>query len=200
MMMQGHKLAMADDDFRLRRLLTIGFLIVLAAHSLSSAFILRDKALEVYATQPLTLLYVAFALLIMWGSVCFGRRHHERLSEWMLLLQFPAVLLVVNALMLVSDYYRPLMNSQDLLNYHADAPVVFVGRVLFMSMIAVSWIVSAGILAEAWMHRRRLSATTKAAPSKPLNRLESQLLGYWAAVLLLAVVPFCQTFYPPPFH
>ena len=197
MMVCGRKLAAADFPFRLHRRLMLWFLVALAVHSLSAGFIVRGGSLEVYATQPLTLLYVSFAVLTMWGSLCFGRKHYGRLSAWVLLLQIPAVLLMVNVLMLASGNYRPLMNTADLLVYHKDAPVVFVGRVLFMSLLVVFWLMAIGMLVEAWLHSRQQSATSKAAPSLSLQRMESQLIGYWAIALLLAAIPFCLTNYLP---
>ena len=185
-MIHGSKLAAEDFPFRIHRRLMVWFLVSLAAHSLSAGFIVRGENLEVYATQPLTLLYVSFAVLSMWGSLCFGRKHHGRLSAWVLLLQIPAVLLMVNVLMLASGNYRPLMNTADLLVYHKDAPVVFVGRVLFMSLLVVFWLMAIGMTA------------SKAAPSLALHRQEAGVIGYWAIALMLAAVPFCLNFYPPP--
>ena len=196
-MIHGSKLAAEDFTFRIHRRLMVWFLVSLAAHSLSAGFIVRGENLEVYATQPLTLLYVSFAVLTMWGSLCFGRKHHGRLSAWVLMLQIPAVLLMVNVLMLASGNYRPLMNTADLLVYHKDAPVVFVGRVLFMSLLVVFWLMAIGMLVEAWLHSRQQSTASKAAPSLALHRQEAGVIGYWAIALMLAAVPFCLNFYLP---
>ena len=197
MLVHGRRLATADVAFQRHRRMMMWFLLALAAHSASSIFIVRGQNLEVYATQPLTLLYVAFAVLTMWGSLCFGRKHHCRLSIWVLLLQIPASLIVVNALMLASGNYRPLMNGYDLLVYHSDAPVVFMGRVLFMALILVFWLMAAGMLVEAWLHGRHQTDAAKAAPTLPLHRQEARLIAFWATALLIAVVPFCMKFYPP---
>ena len=211
-LVHGHQLAMTAKAFRIHRRLMMWFLVALAANSLSSAFIVRGDALEVYATQPLTLLYVSFAVLTMWGSLCFDRRHHVQLSAWVLMLQIPAVLLVVNALMLGSGNYRQLMNTADLLVYHADAPIVFAGRLLFMALILVFWLMALGMLIEAWLHSRKSvkpkQSLNNVAPSasshlSPLSLGEAvgmeYLLGYWAFVLILAIVPFCQNSAVPHF-
>lgn len=197
MLVHGRRLATADVAFQRHRRMMMWFLLALAAHSASSIFIVRGQSLEVYATQPLTLLYVAFAVLTMWGSLCFGRKHHCRLSIWVLLLQIPASLIVVNALMLASGNYRPLMNGYDLLVYHSDAPVVFMGRVLFMALILVFWLMAAGMLVEAWLYGRHQTDAAKADPTLPLHRQEARLIAFWATALLIAVVPFCMKFYPP---
>lgn len=197
-MIHGRQLAAADFSFRIHRWLMQWFLVALAAHSLSAGFIVRNEALEVYATQPLTLLYVAFAVLTMWGSAAMGRRHHQRLTTWILLLQIPAVLLVVNAMMLLSGHYRPIMAAADLLDYQANAPVVFYGRVIFMAMILVVWLLSLGMFVEEWLHDSAARRSRQMDADASLHRHEVRLLCGWAVLLLAGTVPFTSNSYPPP--
>ena len=196
-LVHGHRYAVADGGFRLHRSLMVGFLAVLAAHSLSGCFIVRGGALEVYATQPLVLLYAAFAVLTMWGSAAMGRRHHQRLTTWVLLLQIPAVLLVVNALMLSSGHYRPIMASADLLDYQADAPVVFYGRVIFMAMLFVFWLLMLGMFVEQWQHDRSARRARQMDADASFHRHEVRLLCGWVILLTVGIVPFVNNIYPP---
>jgi len=199
MLVRGHRMAHADAEFRVRRSLMVAFLLTLAAHSLSGCFIVHGEALEVHATQPLTLLYAAFAVLTLWGSAAMGRRHHQRLTTWTLMFQIPAVLLVVNALMLLSGHYRPIMVSADLLDYQVNAPVVFFGRVIFMAMLLVCWLTSLGMFVEEWLHYRGTRGDKPMEAQAAFSRCEVRLLCCWAALLLTAVVPFTLNFTPPHF-
>lgn len=196
-MIHGRQLAAADFSFRIHRWLMQWFLVALAAHSLSAGFIVRNEALEVYATQPLTLLYVAFAVLTMWGSAAMGRRHHQRLTTWILLLQIPTVLLVVNAMMLLSGHYRPIMAAADLLDYQANAPVVFYGRVIFMAMLLVVWLLSLGMFVEEWLHDSAARRSRQMDADASLHRHEVRLLCGWAVLLLAGTVPFTSNSSPP---
>ena len=199
MLLRGWRLAVDDPTFRQHRRMMGWLLVAVAVHSLSATFIVQGDQLELHATQPLLLLYVAFAVLTMWGSLTFGRRHHERLSTWVLLLQIPAVMLVTNVLMLISGHYRPIMDTSDWFHYQSDAPVVFAGRIVFLAITIIFWLLALGLFIEAWLHDNRQEGKAPSAVPASLHRKESRLLLFWAVVLVGAIVPFCQKTCPPHF-
>lgn len=98
------------DDLRLKRRIVAAAFSFLALHCLSMLTIIHPEVggVEVYATQPIGLLYVVFIVLVMGGTAVMHRQYHRNFALWVLMLLIPFAFLLVNILMIASGLYQPV--------------------------------------------------------------------------------------------
>ena len=180
-----------SDDLRLRRRYVAAMFTVLALQHLSLTTIVRPEGIEVYATQHIGVLSVAFIILMMGGTAVMSRLYHRNFALWVLMLFIPFTFLLTNTLMMASGFYRPLFRWGELVDFQRITPVVFYGRVLFVSFLLVFWILAAGMLAEAYTHDRRLRAGCPLTEDAECHSGEIRFIFGWAVLIVLCLVSLC---------
>lgn len=194
------KVRLADDAVMKPRVwMGAAFLFVLALHYVSMTSVCHGGRLEIYPTQTLTLLYMAYVVLTMLTTFTLGRMHYKRLSLWVQLLQLPVLLLFVNILMTVSGNYRPLFSVGELADFRTSAPLVFYGRVIFITLLFVMWVFCVALNIEAALHGGSGTAGGKDVADKKLIRQERLLMAVWNVLLLLKILTLTISAYPPQF-
>ena len=181
-----------DDLKQLRRFMAAVFT-VFALQRLSLLTILRPGGVEIYASQPIILLSIAFIILVMGGTAVMGRHHYLNFTLWVLLLLIPALFLMSNILMIASGNYQPLYNWDSLLNYRLTTPVVFYGRVLFVACLMVYWMLAAGMLFEAWLNDRRERRYSPLSDDAERHQGEVVAVVGWALLFTGGLVPLCTS-------
>ena len=193
------KVRLADDAVMKPRVwMGAAFLLVLALHYVSMTSVCHGGRLEIYPTQTLTLLYMAYVVLTMLTTFTLGRMHYKRLSLWVQLLQLPVLLLFVNILMTASGNYRPLFSVGELADFRTSAPLVFYGRVIFVTLLFIMWVFAAMLSVEAALHGGSVTAGGKDVTDKKLIRQERLLMAAWNVLLLLKILTLTISAYPPP--
>lgn len=194
------KVRLADDAVMKPRVwMGAAFLLVLALHYVSMTSVCHGGRLEIYPTQTLTLLYMAYVVLTMLTTFTLGRMHYKRLSLWVQLLQLPVLLLFVNILMTASGNYRPLFSVGELADFRTSAPLVFYGRVIFVTLLFVMWVFCVALNIEAALHSSSVTALGKDDAERKLIKWERILMTSWNVLLLLKILTLTISAYPPQF-
>ena len=180
-----------NDDLRSKRRYVAAVFTILALQRLSLMTIARPEGVEVYATQPIGVLSVAFIVLMMGGTSIMNRQYHRNFALWVLMLIIPLLFLMTNSLMLLSGFYRPLFHWDELLNFQRITPVVFYGRVLFVAFLLLFWTLAAGMLAEAYTHDYHLRAERPLTEDAECHIGEVRFVFGWAALIMLCLVSLC---------
>ena len=195
------KVRLADDAVMKPRVwMGAAFLLVLALHYVSMTSVCHGGRLEIYPTQTLTLLYMAYVVLTMLTTFTLGRMHYKRLSLWVQLLQLPVLLLFVNILMTASGNYRPLFSVGELADFRTSAPLVFYGRVIFVTLLFVMWVFCVALNIEAALHSSSVTALGKDDAERKLIKWERILMTSWNVLLLLKILTLTISAYPPPIY
>ena len=171
------------------------FLLSLALHCVSMTSVCHGGRLEIYPTQTLTLLYMAYVVFTMFSAFTMGRNHYKRLSLWVQLLQLPVVLLFVNLLMTASGNYRPLFSIGELAEFRVAAPLVFYGRVIFITLLFVMWVFCVALNIEAALHSSSVTALGKDDAERKLIKWERILMTSWNVLLLLKLLTLAISHY-----
>ena len=179
------------SNLRLRRRIVATAFTFLALHHSSLLTIIRPEGVEVYATQPICLLYVAFLILVMGGTAIMNRRYHQNFALWVLMLIIPFTFLLVNSLMIALGLYQPLFHWDELLDFRSNTPMFFYGRMLFVSFLLVFWLLAACMLIEAYLHDRRLMAKRPMSEDAEYHTGEVRFVLGWAAIIVTEIVVLC---------
>ena len=179
------------SDLRLKRCYVAAMFTVLALQRAALLSVVRPEGIEVYATQPIIALSVAFFILMMGGTAVMGRRYHQNFALWVLMLFIPVTFLLSNILMTLSGLYQPLFHWDELLNFRDSTPVLFYGRLLFVSFLLVFWLLAVGMLAEACVHDRRLRAGRPMSDDAECHSGEVCFIFAWAVLILLSLLALC---------
>lgn len=179
------------SNLRLRRRFVATAVTFLALHHSSLLTIIRPEGVEVYATQPICLLYVAFLILVMGGTAIMNRRYHQNFALWVLMLIIPFTFLLVNSLMIALGLYQPLFHWDELLDFRSNTPMFFYGRMLFVSFLLVFWLLAACMLIEAYLHDRRLRAKRPMSEDAEYHTGEVRFVLGWAAIIVTEIVVLC---------
>lgn len=180
-----------DDDLRSKQRYVAAVFTILALQHLSLLTIVRPEGIEVYATQPIGVLSIAYIILMMGGTSIMSRHHHRNFALWVLMLFIPVTILLANSLMMLSGFYRPLFHWEELLDFQRMTPVIFYGRVLFVSFLLVFWILAAGMLAEAYTHDRRLRARRPLTEDAECHSGEVRFVFGWSVLIIMSLVSLC---------
>ena len=186
------------DELRLRRTIVAIVFSILAIQRLSTLTIVRPEGLEVVATQPISVLSISFIVLAMGGTAVMGRHHYRNFALWVLMLFIPLTLLLVNALMIISGFYRPLFDYDELFLFRHTTPIIFYGRVLFMTFLLMFWLLAGGMLLEAWFYDRRRQAERPMHEDIERHRGEVRFVMGWALLIALSLVQLCIPSLTPP--
>ena len=164
---------------------------ILALQRLSLMTIIRPEGIEVYATQPIGVLSVAFIILMMGGTSIMSRHYHRNFALWVLMLFIPFTFLLTNTLMMLSGFYRPLFRWDELIDFRRMTPVVFYGRVLFVTLLLLFWTLAAGMLVEAYTHDRHVRAGRPLTEDAECHTGEVRFVFGWAALIIMSLVSLC---------
>ncbi len=180
-----------DGDIHILRLyITVVFTILALQHA-SLFTIIWPKGVEVYASQPVILLAITFIILAMGGTAVMGRRHHKNFALWILLLLLPSVFLIVNFFMLITGLYNPLFDSHELLEFRANTPSIFYGRLFFVAFLFVFWTLATCMLIEACFYDKHQRSTRPAGEDAEYHYREVAIILGWAIILAINLIPLC---------
>ena len=180
-----------SDDLRSKRRYVAAVFTILALQRLSLMTIVRPEGIEVYATQPIGVLSVAFIILMMGGTSVMSRHYHQNFALWVLMLFIPFTFLLTNTLMMLSGFYRPLFHWDELLDFQRITPVIFYGRVLFVTLLLLFWALAAGMLVEAYIHDRRMRAGRPLTEDAECHSGEVRFVFGWAVLIIMRLVLLC---------
>ena len=169
-----------------------------ALHQYSLATILHPEGVEVFASQPLGLLSATFIILAMGGTAIMGRKHHCNFSLWVLMLAIPVAFLLLNLVMMASGNYHPLYHWCDLLDFRHSQPVFYYGRLVFVLFLLLFWLLSAGMLVDAFVFDCRQRAATPLSDDAVRHRVDLRYILLWTWLIIGGLVPMyfnCLTLY-----
>jgi AraC-like DNA-binding protein len=128
---------------------------VFAAYILSTFDICSEQGVELFATEPISLLYVTFIMFAMLSAAYFGRNYHKRLLVWLFLLQYPLVLLVVHAVVVLSGNYVKIYSLSDALTGSGLMLAVFMARMVWMGIMLSGYMLMTGLVIDSYFHFRK---------------------------------------------
>ncbi len=188
--MYGRARLMNDDSFQLRRRSFIAFYFLLAVHVGSSYDIITPQGAEVLATFPICTLCAVFTTFMMFSSAYFGRNHHHSFSLWFVLMQYPAIMLVIHFVTRLSGRYVRIHSMSDILfSRHGEMHVIFVGRLAFMAVVIVCFLFMICMLIDAYAYYRRQNYEENAR-RKYMRRDEIMDIAIYAALLICMMISF----------
>ena len=141
--------------FQLRRRFFISMYIMLAIYVLSTFNICSEKGIELFATEPISLLYITFILFTLFSAAYFGRDYHKKIIVWLFLLQYPLVLLLVHAFLVVSGYGIKFNTIYGTLQDHKFTIAFFISRIESMVIMISGYILMTGIVINSYLHFRK---------------------------------------------
>ena len=178
-----------DNPYRASSYIYTFSLSLLGAFKASTSTIITDRVVELFATQPLTLLSACICIYAMGASAFLTRSHYRFLANWVLLL-FPSVaFFFINQLMMHYDYYRPIYSYGELAEFRSATPVFFFGRLTWVIMTALSVIFALVIVANALMFDRwRL--TNRPTPDNTFSHhVAVRITFVWMVLLMFGFLP-----------
>lgn len=192
--MYGRARQMNDENFQLRRRSFISFYILLAIHIGSSYDIITDQGAEVLATFPICTLCVAFTTFMMMASAYFGRKHHHSFSLWFVLMQYPAIMLVIHIITRLSGRYVRIHSMNDIFYDRQGAThVIFVGRLAFLAVVVVCFLFMIVLLVDAYEYYQRQQRVLKVLESvkrKVMRRDEILNIIIYAVLLIVMMITY----------
>lgn len=180
-----------DKDLHVVRLFVAIVLTLLAVQRVSVFTIVWPKGVEVYASQPVILLCITFIVLGLGGTAVMGRRHHRNFALWVLLLLLPVVFLMVNAMMLLLGMYNPLFDRQEILEFRANTPSIYYGRMFFVAFLLFFWMLTVFMLIEAYIYDRHQRASRPLSEDAERHASEVRYVTGWSILLLTGLIPSC---------
>lgn len=180
-----------NGDLHLLRRFVAAVFTVLAIHRISLFTIVRPEGVEVYASQPIVLLCIAFIVLAMGGCAVMGRRHHLNFALWVLMLLIPFVFILVNSIMMASGLYRPLFHWSEILDFRVSTPMIYYGRVLFVAFLLVFWLLAVCMLVDAYFYDRNRRIGRPLSEDAERHDGEVRFVFGWAVLIIICFVPLC---------
>jgi AraC-like DNA-binding protein len=151
-----HGRSVCDDAFQLRRRSFLCFFLVLFAATLSDLTIVEDGRVEMFPTLTISLHYSAFVTFVLLASAYFGRRNYRNPYIWFFLLQYPAVLILLNILMRVMGHYHPLFSAEDtVMPNNPVSRMIFLVRIAWLGLIFLVYFFMLAVLLGAYINARR---------------------------------------------
>lgn len=148
--------------FLLRRRSFISVYIMLAIYVVSTFYICSENGIELFATGPISFLYITFIIFALFSTGYFGRDYHKKLVVWLFLLQYPAVLLLVHALVLMTGYYIKIYTLSSLFEDHRLILAVFIARLVWIGIMVSGYMLMTGIVIDSYLHfRKNLTQLTR---------------------------------------
>ncbi|WP_036928447.1 helix-turn-helix transcriptional regulator [Prevotella sp. MA2016] len=183
-----HGRRFGSDVLLLRRFVAAVFT-SFACHQCSLGSILHPEGVEVFASKPLGLLCVSLIILCMGGTAIMGRKHHCNLALWVLMLATPVAFLQLNLVMMASGNYHPLFHWSELIGFRHSQPVFYYGRLVFVLFQLLFWLLSAGMLVDAFVFDCRQRAATPLSDDAERHRVELRFILLWAGLMIAGLVP-----------
>jgi AraC-like DNA-binding protein len=185
---------MDDENFQLRRRSFISFYVLLAVHVCSSYDIITHKGAEVLATFPICTLCVAFTTFMMLSSAYFGRKHHHSFSLWFVLMQYPAIMLVIHIITRLSGRYIRIHSMDDIFYDRQGAMhIIFVGRLAFLAVVVVCFIFMIVLLIDAYGYykkQQRIGNVTESTRLRFMRRDEILNIIIYAVLLIAMMLTY----------
>ncbi len=184
-----HGRQFGEDLLLVRRYVAV-ILTGLALQRASTFTIIWPEGIEVFASQPIILICIAFIVLSMGGTALMGRHYQRNFALWVLLLLLPVVFLMVNAFMMSTGLYNPLNDRNELLLFRSSTPSIFYGRVFFVSFLLFFWLLTICMLIEAYIHDRETRSKYLLSEDADYHNTEIHYIIGWALLLIVGVVPY----------
>ena len=142
-----------DEPFQFRRRSFIVFYSLLFVYVCTSFDISTAKGVEVLGTLPICTLSIVFTAFMMLASAYFGRNHYQNYFLWFVLLQFPVLMLVIHFITRYAGKYVRIYSMTDLLSSRsAEMRIIFMGRVFFLGMVILCFILMTCMLIDAYRY------------------------------------------------
>ena len=178
-----------DKQFNTRRHYLCMIALILAAHKFSMQYAMDEDMVELLPTQALSLLTIDFLVLVMGGCAIMGRYHHRTMANWIVLMWAPAMMLLSNVLMMSHGFYQPLYTMEQFAEYRVQVPIVFSGRVIFLTFMSLSWLVAIAMLVEAYVHDRWLQSNRSREQYDIRHSLMVWVVLLWATMFHIGMIP-----------
>lgn len=139
--------------------LTLVFTLLLL---ITCMFIVDGGRMELIPTTSILLCFFAFCCFVLMSSGIMGWRYHRRLYVWVFLNQIPVAMLATNIFLLATGNYKKFFSYDDIFLQVDTAPVYIYGRVFWLALIMVCWVILVGMLVRNslvyYRHQKELTA------------------------------------------
>ena len=181
--MYGKAQRLKVPHFQLRRRFFISVYIMLAIYVLSTFNTCSEKGIELFATEPISLLYITFIMFTLFSAAYFGRDYHKKIIVWLFLLQYPLVLLLVHAIVVISGYYVKIYTLSSIFQDNRLTLAVIIARLVWMEMIISGYMLMTGIVIDAYLHfRKNIKQLTT---EKVLSMRHAEIIDLFVYLILL---------------
>ena len=192
--MYGRARMMDDESFQLRRHSFIAFYLLLGIHIFSSFDIITNSNTEVLATFPICTLCIAFTTFMMLSSAYFGRKHHHSFSLWLILMQYPAIMLVIHVITRLSGKYVRIHSMNEILcNRYGEMHVIFLGRLVFLAIVVICFLFMIFMLIDAYeyyLRQQRELNIQETVQRKFMRRDEILDIAIYAVLLIVMMASY----------
>ena len=191
--MYGKAQRLNFPHFQLRRRFFISVYIMFAIYIISTFSICSKEGIEVFATEPIGFHYITFIMFTLFSSAYFGRNYHKNLVIWLFLLQYPVVLLLVHAFVLISGYYSKIYTLSSIFQNDRILFAVFIARLVWIGIIISGYMLMIGIIIDSYFHFRK--SLTQLTTEKVLSMRRDEIIDI-AIYLILFVWMMVNNFLP----
>ena len=165
--------------------------VLLLRRFVAVAFTCFALFLNSFFTILLGFLSISFIILAMGGTSIMGRKHHCNFSLWVLMMALPVAFLLLNLVMASSGNYHPLYQWSEVLDFRRSQPVFYFGRLVFVLFLLLFWLLSVGMLVDAFVFDSRQRAATPLSDDAERHRVELRFIFLWAGLMIGGLVPMC---------
>lgn len=182
------------DFVHLRHLTYILTLSLTALLLLSCFFITDNGRVELIPTTSILMCYFSFCAFVLMASGIMGAHSHRRMYVWVFLNQFPLALLVTNIFLLITGHYKKFFSYEDILGHIHEVPVYIYGRILWLALIMVCWMVLVGMFVYYCLSYQRQERELMTDDGfKQFRVRELQIIVAWVVMFQFTMASFFFT-------
>jgi AraC-like DNA-binding protein len=171
--------------------LTLGFTALLL---ITCFFITDNGRVELIPTTCILMCYFSFCVFVFMTTGIMGARYYRRFYVWVFLNQVPIALLVTNIFLLATGHYKKFFSYSDILLYIDKVPVYIYGRIFWLVLIVVCWLVLIGMLVHHCLGYHHQEKELKADDGLKKWRVkELHIIIAWGVMFQFKMVSFFFT-------
>lgn len=179
-----------DETLMTRRYAALIFTVG-AAQMASMYPIIKPQGVEICASLPLVIMTILMTTTAMCASAVMGRTHHKNFALWVLMMFVPFVSLLAHLMMKGSGNYRPIFSLDDIAAFRATQPMVYYGRAVFVAILMTFWILSVGMVAEAYIHYSKARAMAFKTEDAEQRDGKAKLAITWTSIDVAWLLTWC---------
>lgn len=193
--MYGKAKQLKVPHFQLRRRTFLSIYIMFAIYILSTFKICYENDIEIFATIPICLIYITFILFSLSSTAYFGHDYHKKKIVWIFLIQYPLVILLIHAFVVIYGYDVKLYTLSGMLQNKKLLFEIFISKIEWLIIIIPGYLIMIGMIIDSYHHYRK--NITQFTTEKMLSMRHDEIKDIVIYLILFSLI-MLSNFIPTP--